>query len=256
MVDRGIRRRCCRRRPAGFQDRRTARGHRGDERVLDPLAGDQVQGRATGHPGVVQVRVLRGGVVAPHGQVLDVVHRSPGLRREHGHGPVVVQPGERAEPGRGNVRGVALGDQRVGVGGVAGDHHAHVVVRHVVQGPALLGEDRAVGLQEVTPLHAFRTRAGADEQGQLGAVEHLSGVRADLHVCEQRERAVLQLHDRALQSGQCGRDLEQPQPDGALTAQEVSVRDPEEQAVADLAGGSGDGHGDGCEAHGFSSWNG
>ena len=81
------------------------------------------------------------------------------------------------------------------------------------------------------------------------AVEHHVRVVADHHGVEQRVGAVVQLHDDALQGLERGGDLEQTQLDRLVGAQQLPARDPEQQAVADLPSGSGDGDLDGC-AHG------
>ena len=69
-----------------------------------------------------------------------------------------------------------------------------------------------------------------------------SGVGADLDAGERRERAVVELHDDALERLQGGLDLEQPQLDRAVGAEQRAAGETEEQAVADLTGGTG--HGD------------
>ena len=63
-----------------------------------------------------------------------------------------------------------------------------------------------------------------------------------------RERAVVELHDDALERLQGGLDLEQPQLDRAVSG-ERAAREAEQQAVADLAGGTGDGDLQGGSAH-------
>ena len=49
------------------------------------------------------------------------------------------------------------------------------------------------------------------------------------------------------------RQLEQLQDDGLVLAEHLAGGDAEEEGVADLAGGAGDGDADGC-FHGQSSW--
>ena len=166
--------------------------------------------------------------------------------------PVVVEPGERREPLARDVGGVVHRDQRVGVGRVAGHADAYVVGRDRVQRLALRGEDGAVRGEQVAALHARSARAGADEERQVDAVEDLLGVVADLDAGQLRERAVVELHDDALERLQRRGDLQQAQLDRAVAGQRAA-RETEQQAVADLAGCAGDGHLQrGC-AHGDSS---
>ena len=140
-----------------------------------------------------------------------------------------------------DVGGVAQRDQRVGVGRVAGHADADVVGGDGVQRLALRGEDRAVGLQQVAALHARAARTRADQQRQVHAVEDLVRVRADLDARQQRERAVVELHHDTLERLERGLDLEQTQLDRAVRAQQRAAGQAEQQAVADLAGGAGDG---------------
>ena len=76
------------------------------------------------------------------------------------------------------------------------------------------------------------------------------GVVADLHAGQGRERAVVELHDDALEGLEGRRDLEQPELDRGVRAEQRAARDAEQEAVADLAGGAGDGDLDGRAAHG------
>ena len=150
-----------------------------------------------------------------------------------------------------DVGGVVERDQGVGVGGVAGDADADVVGSDLVERLALGGEDRAVGRQQVAALHAGAAGTGADEQGEVDAVEDLLRVGTDLDAGEVRERAVVELHDDALEGLQRGLDLEQAELDGTV-AGDGAAGDAEEQAVADLAGGAGDGDLQRRVAHGYS----
>ncbi len=70
---------------------------------------------------------------------------------------------------------------------------------------------------------------------------------------EQREGAVDELHRDALERAHRLRDLEQAQVDGLLGPEQLAAGDAEDDAVADLAGGAGDGHSYGI-AHEFISW--
>ena len=144
---------------------------------------------------------------------------------------------------------VAHRDQRVGVGRVAGHADADVVGGDLVERLALGGEDRAVGLEQVAALHARAARTGADQQGEVHAVEDLVGVRADLDAGQQRERAVVELHHDTLERLQRRLDLEQTQLDRAVRAEQRAARQAEQQAVADLAGGTGDRDLEGRSAH-------
>ena len=210
---------------------------------------DDLGGVLAADLGVEDVGVLGRRVVAPDRQLLDLRDRAAGLGGQLRQRPVVVEAGQCREAVLGDVGGVGLRDQRVGVGRVAGDADADVVGGHLVEGLALRGEDRAVGLEQVAALHALRAWLGADEQREVRAVEDLVRLVADLDAGQRRERAVVELHHDALEGLEGRLDLEQLQLDGGVLAEQVPARDPEQQAVADLAGGTGHGHLDGGRAH-------
>ena len=69
--------------------------------------------------------------------------------------------------------------------------------------------------------------------------------------CEQRERAVVELHGDALQRllDLVDRDLQQLQDDRLVLAERLAGGDAREDAVADLPGGAGDGDSEGGGAH-------
>jgi hypothetical protein len=68
-----------------------------------------------------------------------------------------------------------------------------------------------------------------------------------LHAGQQRERAILELHHDALERRLrlVERELEQLEDDRLVAPEHVARGDAEEQAVADLACGAGDGDADG-----------
>ena len=75
----------------------------------------------------------------------------------------------------------------------------------------------------------------------LTPVERGLGVVEDVDPGQQRERAVEELERRALGRLDRLRDLQQVQVDRLALAEELPGGDAEEQRVADLAGGAGDG---------------
>ena len=110
---------------------------------------------------------------------------------------------------------------------------------------ALRGEDRAVGFEQILALHARAARPRADQHGDLGILERDFRIIGDDDLLQQRERAILQLHHHAPQCRQRGRDFQQLQDDRLVAAEHVAIGDAEQQGVADLAGGAGDGDANG-----------
>ena len=80
-----------------------------------------------------------------------------------------------------------------------------------------------------------------DEQRVVGVPEGDVGVVAAHDAGEQRERAIVQLHGDALERAERGRDLEQLQDHRLVGTEELTAGDAWEEAIADLAGCTGDG---------------
>ena len=87
----------------------------------------------------------------------------------------------------------------------------------------------------------------ADQQGDVGVLERDHRVVGADHAGQQRERAVFELHHHAAQGGLglVHRQFEHLQDDGLVLAEHFARGDAEQQGVADLAGGTGDGNTDG-----------
>ena len=157
----------------------------------------------------------------------------------------MIEAHHRREALVGNVGRVRHRDQRVRVRRVADDEDPDVVGGAGVDRLALGLEDRAVGLEQVGALHPRTARPRADEQADVGAVEGELRIVGDLDLRKQRESAVVELHRGALGGLDRVGDLEQPQLNRGVLAEHLAGRDPEEECVANLAGGAGDGDLDG-----------
>ena len=175
-------------------------------------------------------------MVAPHTHVGDVGHLGARLLRQLRDRPVVIQAGHRVEALARDVGRVGLCDQRVRVGRVADHEDAHVVGRAGVERLALRLEDAAVGLQQVGALHALRARPRADQQRHVHPVERGLLIVGDVDPRQQRERAVVELHRRALGRLHRVRDLQQREVNLRVGAEHLTARDPEQDRVADRAG--------------------
>src|SRR5581483_2289158 len=134
-------------------------------------------------------------VVAPDGHVRHVADGHARLVRELALGPVLVEAGHR-EPAVGrHVLGVRARDETVRVAGVADDEHAHVVRGVLRDRLPLRLEDPTVHVEQVAALHAGLAGDRPDEQRPARAVERGVEVRRGDDVGEERERAVVELHD-------------------------------------------------------------
>jgi len=213
------------------------------EVVLQPLPiGDDLQQRPAVDPRLLKVRELRVAVVAPHGHIGHRADGDTGPGRDLGLGPVLVQAGHRQPAVGGDARRIAVGDHGVGVAGVGHDQHTDVTRRVVVDGPALLHEDLAVGRDQIGAIHAGGARFAASQQRPVGIPEASGRVIGQDDVLQQRVGAILQLHPDALQCPHRLRNLDDLQDDRLIGAKRLSGSDPKQQAVRDLAGAAGDGY--------------
>jgi hypothetical protein len=137
--------------------------------------------------------------------------------------------------------GVVHGDEGVRVSRVADHQDPDVVGGRRGDGPALGGEDGAVGRQQVGPLHALLAGHRPHQQAVVGPVEGQVGVVGGDHPGEQGEGAVVELHADALERPDRLGDLQQLEDDRLVVAEHLAAGDAEHQGVADLAGGARDG---------------
>ncbi len=226
-------------------DRLAALLHGGQERLRDPALVHLRRDGLAAHLGVEEVRVLGSRVVTPDGELLHVRDGPIELLGDLAHRPVLVETHQRAEALRVELGRVLHRDVAVGVGGVADDTNLHVARGLLAERLALRGEDRAVGLQQVLAEHARPARHRADEDRDLGSVETLHGIVVGFDAREQREGAVVELHDDAVDRAHGGLDVDELEDDRLVLAEHVASGDAKEQAVTDLASSSGDGDANG-----------
>ncbi len=115
---------------------------------------------------------------------------------------VVVETNHRGEAARIEIRCVLLRDQGIRVGRIADHEHAHIPLGMGVERLALRPEDRTVGFEQILALHAGAARTRADQQGVVDILEGDIGVIGGDHTVQGRERAIIQLHDHAIQRRQ------------------------------------------------------
>ena len=126
--------------------------------------------------------------------IFDVGDRRAEALSELADRPVVVEAGHRGEAARVEIGGVALGDQRVGVGRVADDQHLDVALGAARQRLALRLEDPTVGRQQVGALHPGLARHRPDEQCHVGVTEGDVGIVGADDLGEQRKAQSSSLH--------------------------------------------------------------
>ena len=167
-------------------------------------------------------------------------------------GAVFVEHRHGKPPLARDSRSVVHRDQRVRVARVADHEHAHVRSGVLLDGLTLAGENLAVDAEQVLAFHALLARDGADEDGPIDSLEPLGEVGGRDDSFEQRESAIFEFHHDAVEGleGLLVGDFDEVEDDGLARAEQGAGRNPEEQRVANLPGGAGDGHAEGCGVHG------
>jgi len=249
VVDGGIGGRSGGRQAPGINNGGAPRAHGGQEHVVVPhrIIHQRLDAVTVGG-GKAVVGVHGGGVVAPHHHLFDGRNSTTGLGGQLGQGPVVVQTQHTvvvAGIGAANLDGGGAGDVGVGVGGVADYQNLHVFLGVFSDGLALNGEDLTVGFQQILPFHTLGAGAGANQQTDISILEGDGGFVGGDHTGQQRERAVFQFHDYALDGLLGLGQVQQLEDDGLIFSKHFAGSDAEKQAVTNLASGTGDG-----DAHG------
>ena len=248
MVHQGVGGRGGRGEATGRDDGCAALADGGQEGLFQPsLVGDDGGSGLARDLGVLVVGEHRGGVVAEDRQVGDLRDGHAGLLGELGGAAVLIQTDHGSEALLGETLRLGGGDHDVGVAGVAHHGHAAVVSGNGVDDLALAHKDLAVVLEQVGALLAGTARLGAHQQTPVGVTEGDFGLVGQHHAGEQRKGAVLEFQGHATQSGLglFHRDFQKLQDDRLVLAEHLARGNAEKQAVADLAGGTGDGDANG-----------
>ena len=182
----------------------------------------------------LQVRVLRGRVISPDDDFLDLRECRARLLAELRERAVVIETRHRREAIGRERRRVALGDQRIGVRRVADHEHTHVTARGRIERFALRGEDLGILEQQILALHARAARPRADQHGNLAVLEGDSRIVGRGHFVEREERAIVQLHHHALHRAERRRNLEQIQIDGLVGTEHLPGGDAKGERIPDV----------------------
>ena len=162
-------------------------------------------------------------MVSPDSHLLDVGDLGVGLESELGQGTVVIQTGHGRETGGGEIWGVSLADQSVGVGGVANDDGLDITGRVVVDGLANIDEDLTVVLEEIGTLHAWSTGLGTDEEVVVDILEGNGEVARNNDIVEEGEGAIVQLSLDSLEDLLLEGEVEKVEDDTLVLAEEFTA---------------------------------
>merc|ERR1719474_2344432 len=210
----------------------------GDKDVLHP--GLVKTSRRTIDCGVSRVRELGGAVVAPDRHLLHRRDWNSQLLCDLSSRPVLIKPGHRREVLLGNGRRVVRADQGVGVGWVANNENLAGLLGKLVECLALHFKDLHVEGKQVLPLHSFFAGHSTNEESSIHILEGHVRIIGSHHIPDQRQRAVLQLHDDSSKGAHGHGDVEQVEDKGLVFSKDISRGNLVKEAVSDLAASSGD----------------
>ena len=179
---------------------------------------------------IVEVRKHRRTVIAPDGEVGDGGDVHTGLLRELGLGPVFIKPRHGEETITRDVGRIVHADQRVRVARIAHNEHAHVAGGVFLDRFALTDKNLSIRAEQVFALHAGFARRGTDEQTPVHALEACVEIAGGDDALQQRERAILDLHHRALEPFENLRNvhLDQMEDDGLVSSKHFARGDAEQ----------------------------
>ena len=107
-------------------------------------------------------------------------------------------------------------------------------------------------MQQVGALHALRTRARSNQEGDVGIFEGDFGVVCGEDVGKERESAILHFHNHAAQCLLRLWQVEQLQDNGLVASEHNAAGDTEQGRIGNLPCGAGNGDADGwLECHVF-----
>ena len=120
-----------------------------------------------------------------------------------------------------NAGSIVHGDEAVRVAGIADHEDVDVVGGITLNCLALADEDLPVDTEEIFTLHTGLTRHATDKQRPVGSAESMVKIGSRLDRFEERESAVVELHDHTGQSLHSRLNLDQAENDGLVASKNL-----------------------------------
>jgi len=198
---------------------------------------------------VRDIRVLRGGVVAPDYTPFDRGSRCLEAHCDLRLCAVGVQASERSEVLLRDGGSALLSNPSVGVGRISDHNHLHVLGSNLVEETSLGLEDVAILVQEILALHAGATGEGSQHDANINTGECNPGIVRGDDLPQKIKPAVLELHFHTKESLLGTLDIQKMEDDRLVRAKGPPETDVRHQGVGDLTGSAGDANADGSLAH-------
>ena len=189
---------------------------------------------------MVKIGILRRGMISPDGHVRHVGDCGACLLRQLGFRAVLIQPGHGEPAIAWNRLRVIHRDEAIRVARISDDQDAHILGGVLCNRLALADENLAINPEQILSLHAGFARDTADKQCPVHIAESLVEIGRGDDVRQKWKRAIVQLHDHALQALEAGRDFDQMQRDRLVGAKHCARGNAKDECVTDLSGSAGD----------------
>ena len=184
-------------------------------------------------------------MVAPNDDVIDVLDGGTSLVSQLAHSSALVKSRQGSEILLGD-RGCVVGaNESVGVGRVADDAHLDSLLGHLIDGATLGLENFGISLKQVRALHAGASWAGTDKHANIGVLEANERINSGNDVLNARVRAILELHDEALEDLLSRRQLDELHDHLLVWSKHPALSNEVAKEGADLSSGASDSDADG-----------
>lgn len=191
------------------------------------------------------VRVLRSRVVAPDGHVRDLLDVCASLLSELADSSRLIESSESTEVRLGDGGSEVGGDQSVSVSGVADNDDLGRLLGDLIDGLALSLENLGVSLKKVSALHSGASGTSTDKDSDIDVLEAYEGVRGGNDLLNTGVRAIVELHDEALEKLLGGGQLNKLKDDLLVRSEHSALSNEVAKEAADLSSGAGDGNANG-----------
>ena len=179
-------------------------------------------------------------MIAPDGHVGDFGYVHAGLMRELRLAAILIEARHREPTLPRNRFRVVHRDQAIRVARIANDKNAHISRRMFLDRLTLPDKYFTVNAEQIFTLHTCFARNTSDEQGPVHVAETFIEIGGRRDSLQERECAILQLHDHAFESVERRWDFDQMQSDGLFRAEHRAGSHAKNKRVTNLSSGPGD----------------
>lgn len=149
--------------------------------------------------GVVNIRVLGGGMVSPNVNIVDFLNSGSSALSNLADSSVLIESSQSREVSLWDRGSVVRSDESVGVSGVSDNADLAGLLGNSVHGSSLSLEDLGVGLEEISSFHTGTSGSGTDHDDDIGILEGDEGISGGDDAVDAVISSVVELHDESLE---------------------------------------------------------